>query len=118
MSEFTTEQLAYITEQFLQDGSPTKAQRAFKRKYKVEEAPSAKVIIRCARNFREIGSITTKKSTGRPTSVRTEENADRAKEIVSTTMNTSSLRIAQKFEISKTLVLQILKKDLRFKPYK
>ena len=64
-------------ELFIRTGSITETQRGFRRERNQQEAPSPNAIRRWVRQWREEGSVTCKKPSGRPSSVRTPENIAR-----------------------------------------
>ena len=61
-------------EHLLLSESATATQRSFRIGFQTHTAPSAKVILRCVKNFQTTGNISLRKSIGRPPTVRTEQN--------------------------------------------
>ena len=62
-------------ELFIETGSITETQRGFCRERNQQETPSPNAICQWVRQWREEGSVTCKKSPGRPSSVRTPDIA-------------------------------------------
>ena len=82
MAVYSTAQLTFVTEQYILSASPITVQRAYKIKFSTRTAPSEKVMKRCVKNFYATGNISPLKQSGRPTTARTPQNIQLAKDIV------------------------------------
>jgi len=105
-------------ELFIRTGSITETQRGFHRERNQQEDPSPNVIHRWVRQWREEGSVTCKKPTGRLPSVLTPDNNARVLASISCCLRRSARKHAQALRMSDRSVRCILHSDLSLHPYK
>lgn len=90
---------------------------AFQNEYPDEKVPSRQAIHQLANKFAETGSVDDAPRSGRPTTVRTEENKQLVSETFFQNHQTSQRRASIQLDISRTSLQRIMK-DLNLKPYK
>ena len=95
MERWRVRERVCAVELFIGTGSITETQRGFRREQNQQEAPSPSAIRRWVRQWREEGSVTCKKSPGRPSSVRTPDNIARVLGSVSRSPRRSARKHAQ-----------------------
>ena len=119
MTEWTNEQLVFITTAYFSEGKSLKqAQRSFKKQFKMKSSPSKKIIQRCIRNFTSFGNLNKNKPTGRPVTVTTQTNIDMATQIIGDNNSVSLRHLSQQMGISYSSTQTLVKKKLKFRPYK
>lgn len=89
---------------------------AFRNEYPGEEVPTRQTISRLPEKFDETGSVEDAPRSGRPTTVRAEENAQTVSETFRRNPQSSQRRASRDLNISRTS-LQCLMKDQNLKPY-
>ena len=110
-------ELTFVTEQYFHTNSIVVAQREFKKHFNKLHAPSRKVILRCANNFRKTGSIHLKRG-GRKRSSRVTQNIEKVQEVMERSPRKSVRRVSQEVGVSSTTAYRILTLDLKLYPYK
>lgn len=85
---------------------------------RIQRKPSNKMINRLINRFETTGSVLDVKQKTRQRSVRNTEIIDRVHQDVVQDPDTSTRKRASQLEISRTSLRNILKKDLKMKPYK
>ena len=106
---------------FTNSGSITATQRIFRTHFKLgrhDPVPSRNTILLWIKNFRKNGSALKRRSTGRPRTSTTSENAMEVKASVQQSPQRSARKHAAALRISATSVRRILHKELQMHPYK
>ena len=106
---------------FTNSGSITATQRLFRTHFKLgrhDPVPSRNTILLWIKNFRKNGSALKRRSTGRPRTSTTPENAMAVKASVQQSPQRSARKHAAALRISSTSVRRILHKELQMHPYK
>ena len=106
---------------FTNSGSLTATQRLFRTHFKLgrhNPVPSRNTILLWIKNFRKNGSALNRRSTGRPRTSTTPENAMAVKASVQLSPQRSARKHAAALRISATSVRRILHKELQMHPYK
>ena len=106
---------------FTNSGSITATQRLFRTHFKLgrhDPVPSRNTILLWIKNFRKNGSALKRRSTGRPRTSTTPENAMAVKASVQQSPQRSARKHAAALRISATSVRRILRKELQMHPYK
>lgn len=111
------EELTFVTENYFRTNSIITAQRKFKTHFNTLYAPSRKVILRCAQNFRKTGSIHLKKK-GSIRSTRTPQNIEKVQEVMERSPHKSIRRLSQEVGVSTSSTYRMLTLDLKLYPYK
>ena len=119
-SPFTTEQETWIVVQYGQLNSIIKVKRKFRNHYKLSphNIPDQKQFARVVDRFLERGNVQHKKSSGRPVSQVTDENARRVKDIIENDSTKSIRQISTDLNLSVWTVWQLLRRTLKLFPYK
>lgn len=118
MAKLTKEERIKIIEfYFKNQNSIVRTQREYARHFNVRSPPSKIQIIRLVKHFRAYGSVCDLPSTGRPRSVRTEDNRERVQRSIQEEAGTSIRRRSQELGISRSS-LERLQNDLKMYPYK
>ncbi|PNF22716.1 hypothetical protein B7P43_G07116 [Cryptotermes secundus] len=122
MEEWNGRQRAFAIKMFSEtDDSLEGAQREFHRFFKLGRhgrVPSKHTIKTWVQNFEETGSALKKKPTGRPRSVRTQQNIETVRVLVLQSPRRSVRKQAAAVRVSRESVRRILRFDLNFHPYK
>jgi hypothetical protein len=96
----TKEQRTFLLKQWWVSGKKfASVDAAFRNEYPGEEVPTRQTIYRLAENFYETGSVEDAPRSGRPTTVRTEENAQTVYEAFRRNPQTSQRRASRDLNI-------------------
>lgn len=117
---YTSQERIKIVEFYLLTNSFVSTQRRFRLHFNVRNGPTNKTIKNLVENFRRKGSILNlnRGASGRPVSVRSEENIETVRVSVFEDRNKSYRKRAQTLLMKPSSLLTILKKDLKLTPYK
>ena len=115
----------YCVEKFIELKSPIRVQRAYKRDFKVRNAPSTNSISRWTSTFKDCGSVLDRhrrdsdevKHSGRP-KIRTEEVIQRVKESVEKSLKRSLNQRSQIIDLKRSTLRRVLLQDLNLFPYR
>ncbi len=114
----TKEQRIFVLKQWWISGRTFRpVNTAFQNEFPGEEVPTRQTIYPLAEKFDESDSVEDVPRSGRPTTVRTEENAEVVSETFRRNPQPSQRRASRDLNISRSS-LQRLMKDLNLKPYK
>ncbi len=114
----TNEQRIFILKQWWISGKTYQVSSdAFRNQYPDEKVPSRQAIHQLAKKFEEAGSVDDASRSGRPATVRTEENRQLVSEAFLRNPQTSQRRASTELNMSRTSLRRLMK-DLQLKPYK
>ncbi|XP_039758681.1 uncharacterized protein LOC120632758 [Pararge aegeria] len=97
------------------------AQRAFRQRFNIERhgaIPNRKTVMRWVNAFRTTGNIMKKKPPGPTRTATTPENVERVRAAVVQSPGRSVRKQAQALRIDRSSVRRIIKRELKFHPYK
>ena len=119
-SPFSPDQESQIVLQYGRLGSIVKLRRWFRLHYNLhpQHVPGRKQFERVIKRFTSTNSTAHGKTTGRPSSARTEDNVERIQQLISDDMTLSIRRISALVLLSIGSVWNILRKNLKLYPYK
>jgi transposase len=114
----TKEQRIFVLKEWWISGRTFRSVKtAFQNEFPGEEVPTRQTIYRLAEKFDENGSVEDAPRSGRPTTVRTEENAEVVSEAFRQNPQSSQRYAARDLSISCSSLRRLMK-DLNLKPYK
>ena len=121
-SPFTKDQMVQITLWWGEYQNVFKVRWKFAKHYGLDhrprELPSFKAFKTVIDRFSKTGSVLPIKSPGQQKTARTEENISRVKTVIQENKSLSVRQIAIKLDLTTYTVWQILRKDLKFYPFK
>ena len=112
---FTSKEKAFCVLEYARTQSPKTVQRDFFAKF-AKKAPTTKQIRTWHQKFQKKGCLYTPKSPGRPST--SAETVEQVREAFLRCPRKSVRRASLETQIPQTTVWRILRKRLRFKPYK
>lgn len=122
MHRWSVQQRSFAVETFLRNNESFVAtRRAFRTHFNLAPRatlPNNRSISKWVENFRQHGNVVPKNPSTRVPTVVTPENVDRVRVSVEGSPGRSTRRRAQALEISRTSLRTIMKKHLKFHPYK
>lgn len=119
MDRYTLQQRVYIIKTYYENGRSLKnTHRKIRDFFGVNNRPNQSSIQRLVKKFDETGCVTDKPKSGRPKTVRTNENIAAVSESVENEPTTSISRRSQELGISYGSLWRILHKDLHLHAYK
>ena len=116
----STEEKIKVVRWYWETQSIIATQRKFRSHFRTKHAPCAKSILRLQEKFLADGTVSNQRkgSSGRKRSKRTPEGISKVKDLISNTPSKSIRKLAKEAGTSHTTVRQILRKDLKFYPYR
>lgn len=122
MAQWGVDHRVFAYDSFVRNGeSVVKTQREFRRHFNIERhgtVPSRNTLLRWVSGFRTTGNITKKKPPGLVRTSRTPENIARVRAALTRSPSRSARKHAQELNMNRESVRRILRKDLKFHPYK
>ena len=121
-STFTNDQMVYIVLLLGKLKNVFKVWRKYAKHYGIDRHPREVPAIRSFKTvidrFSKTGSTLPMKDPGPQKTARTEENISRVRTVINENKSLSVRQIAIKLDLSTKTVWQILRKDIKFYPYK
>ncbi|KAK0166333.1 hypothetical protein PV328_004759 [Microctonus aethiopoides] len=119
MERYSKEQRVFIVEQYFKNNEGLAATvRNFRTKYGRDSNLNSSTVKRLIKKFRETGSISDLKHSGRPSTSRSAQNIDAVRESLAESPGTSIRHRCQELGISRSSLQRILTKDLHLHDYK
>ena len=114
---YSVKDISEIVKLYYAERSYASVKRRFKTKFG-RTAPSLQAIKKIIKKFERSGCVCNDKRSGRPRSVRSEENIAQISALLETDSSSSVRMIASETGIKRESVRKILRKDMKLKPYK
>lgn len=119
MERYTKEQRVFIVEQYFKNNEGLAATvRNFRTKYGRNSDLTSSTVKRLIKKFRETGSISDLRHSGRPSTSRSTQNIEAVRESVAESPGTSIRHRGQELDISRSSLQRIVTKDLHLHAYK